>query len=110
VLNITDDSGKQIRRLELAKELGSVGVHRLAWDLRGEPPAEQASSQGGGRGGRGGGAGAPDQEMPQFGRGQVRQGPLVGSGRYKASIGRVSGETFTAIGEPQSFLVVPLPR
>jgi hypothetical protein len=110
VLNVTDDAGKQVRRLELPKDLG---VHRTAWDLRGEPPASppstEAAGQGGGRGGRGVGAGG-DQETPQFGRGQVRQGPLVPPGRYKASIGRLTGETFTAIGEAQTFLVVPLPR
>ncbi len=110
VLNITDEAGKPIRRLNVSKE---PGVHRVAWDLRGEPPAPpattEAGGESGGRGGRGGGAGG-DQDTPQVGRGQARQGPLVTPGRYKASIGRVTGDTFSAIGDPQTFLVVPLPR
>ena len=31
VLTIADDTGKQVRRIDLAKE---PGVHRVAWDLR----------------------------------------------------------------------------
>ena len=46
VLTIADDTGKQIRRLNLQ---GTTGVHRIVWNLRGEPPAAPA----GGRGGRG---------------------------------------------------------
>jgi photosystem II stability/assembly factor-like uncharacterized protein len=113
VLEIKDDSGKRVRRLDLLRERG---VHRVAWDLRGEAPpapptAQTTADQGGGRG-RGGGAGGSggDQETAPGGRGAVRQGPLVATGRYRASIGRLTGETFTAIGDPQPFLVVPLPR
>ena len=36
VMNISDDTGKHVRRLDLSKE---PGVHRIAWDLRGDPPA-----------------------------------------------------------------------
>jgi photosystem II stability/assembly factor-like uncharacterized protein len=113
VMNISDDTGKQIRRIELSK---APGVHRIAWDLNHEAPAAPAGqTAGGGRGGRGGGAGAAggaggdDQEQPQFfgGRGG-RQGPPVSSGRYRATIGKLAGDTFTAIGQPQSFAVVPL--
>ena len=35
VLNIADDTGKQLRRIELAS---TPGVHRVAWDLRTDPP------------------------------------------------------------------------
>jgi photosystem II stability/assembly factor-like uncharacterized protein len=99
-LNITDEAGKQLRRINRSSD---PGLHRVAWDLRGEPPAAQ-----GGRGGRGGEAG--DQETPaQFGRGR-QGGPVVATGRYRASMGKVSGDDFTVIGEPQSFTVVPLPR
>ncbi len=101
VLNITDDTGKQIRRINLSSE---SGLHRVAWDLRGEAPPAQ-----GGRGGRG--EGGVDQEPPaQFG-GRGRQGgPLVATGRYRATIGKLAGEDFTPIGEAQSFAVIPLPR
>jgi len=124
VLTIADDAGKQVRRLDLEK---TTGMHRIAWNLRAEAPAGE-----GGRGGRGGGpdrlAGqgtepgttelseAPEEEEaqdepPAFGgRGGPPQGPPVGPGRYRATLGRLVGETLTAIGEPQTFQVVPLPR
>jgi hypothetical protein len=70
------------------------GLHRIAWDLRPESAGGPQGCGGGqGRGGRGGG----------FGRGNQQQ--LVPHGRYSASIGTVSGGTFTAIGQPISFHV-----
>ncbi len=129
VLTVTDDSGKQVRRLDLVK---TTGLHRIAWNLRGEPPAGQ------GRGGRGGAVFDRSAELtvvPRLsrdetispsetsekeevqdeppaggGRGGPPQGPLVPSGRYRATLGKQVGDTVTAIGEPQSFQVVPLPR
>jgi photosystem II stability/assembly factor-like uncharacterized protein len=104
VLNITDDNGTQIRRLDLSRE---PGVHRVAWDLRGEAPQQ---GQGAGRGGRGG-AGGDDQAQPtQFGRGGRGQGPASPAGRYRATLAKVTGDAVTPIGPPQSFLVMPLPR
>jgi photosystem II stability/assembly factor-like uncharacterized protein len=85
---ITDSAGKQVRRIDVE---GGAGVHRAAWDLRGEPPAG-----GTGRGGFG------------FGRGNL--GTPVAQERYTAQIGKLDGDKFTAIGEPVSFLVLPLPR
>ena len=127
VLTIADDTGKQVRRLDLAK---ATGVHRLVWNLRGDPPAQQA-----GRGGRGGladraaGPAQPPEgggtdvsasessneeeqdEPPAFGgRGGAPQGPPAAPGRYRATLGRLVGDTLTALGEPQTFHVVPLPR
>jgi hypothetical protein len=52
VLTIADESGKPVRRLDLAKE---TGVHRIAWPLRGDPPAAGRGPGGGGRGAGGGG-------------------------------------------------------
>jgi photosystem II stability/assembly factor-like uncharacterized protein len=92
VLNITDDSGKQIRRLDLDK---SSGVRRIAWNLRGEP-APAAAPQG--RGGFGGGGG----------RGAGPVGTVVEPGRYRATVARVAGNTVTPIGAPQSFTVLPI--
>ena len=96
VLTIADDTGKQIRRLEVSKE---PGVHRIAWDLRGEvPPAPPG-------GGRGGGDAL---EAAQFvGRGR-QGGPPAAAGRYRATLGKLTGDTVSPIGQPQSFLVVRL--
>jgi hypothetical protein len=121
VLSVADDAGRPVRRLELER---TAGVYRIAWTLRGEPPA----------GGRGGGRGSsafakapadtrvsPSEERaeeeevqdepPAFaGRGGPPQGPVVASGRYKATLGKLVGDVVTPIGEPIWFQVVPLPR
>ena len=90
VLNITDETGRQIRRLDLDK---SSGLRRIAWNLRGEaPPPGQGGQQGfGGGGGRGG-----------------NQGPPVAAGRYRATIARVAGDKVTPVGQPVSFSVLPI--
>ena len=99
VLTITDENGRMIRRLENLD--GTPGLRRTAWNLRGEPPAATDQGQGaGGRGGRGGGGGG--------GRG-VQQGPLVEPGRYRATLGRLSGDIVTPIGQAQAFGVVVVP-
>jgi photosystem II stability/assembly factor-like uncharacterized protein len=108
VLTIADESGKPVRRLDLAKE---TGVHRIAWPLRGDPPAAgRGAGPGGGRGA--GGGGGDEQEQPAFGGGGRggQQAPLVAPGRYRATLGKLVGEIVTPIGDPQTFLVVPLPR
>jgi photosystem II stability/assembly factor-like uncharacterized protein len=86
VIAITDSTGKQVRKLDVTKDLG---LRRVTWDLRGDPPA------GGGRGGRGGGFGGA---------------PMVPPGRFTATLQSVVGETITALGPTQSFDVVPLPE
>jgi hypothetical protein len=110
VLNITDDAGRAVRRMEVPRE---AGLHRAAWNLRADPAPAEA-----GRGGRGGVVAArpadgddaeQEQEAPGFGRGQA-QGQVVAPGRYRATLAKVTGETVTPIGEPRSFAVVPLPR
>ena len=108
VLTIADDTGRQVRRIDLS---GAPGLHRTTWDLRGEPPQGEGR---GGRGGRGAGAAgdATDQPAAQGpgGRGAAPLGPLVAPGRYRATLGRQNGDTVTAIGTAQSFQVVALPR
>jgi len=101
-LNIADSEGKQIRRLELCGgEETRPGLHRIAWDLRPDTP-NAPSRCAAGRGGPGFGGGGG------FGRGGGAQ--QVALGRYTATIGTVDGESFTAIGPPESFLVIALPK
>ncbi|MEO6238205.1 MAG: hypothetical protein ABIQ52_14500, partial [Vicinamibacterales bacterium] len=93
-VQIADEQGKQVRRIELTGDAATPGLHRIAWDLRADPPAGvPAGGRGGGLGGRGGNA-----------------GPAVAQARYTATIGTVIGDAFTAISKPQSFLVIPLAR
>jgi hypothetical protein len=116
-VTITDEAGRTVRRMEDRDVLpGDVGLHRVAWNLRGEAPA-------GAQGGRGrGGAPEPrpteaedDEEQEQEAqagggqRGQA-QGPVVVAGRYRATLTRIAGETATPLGQPQAFSVIPLPR
>ncbi|MGA2262957.1 MAG: glycosyl hydrolase [Acidobacteriota bacterium] len=150
VVTITDESGKQVRRLDqlpnenrqaAPQELPkTAGIHRVAWNLRGDMAAPAAGQGGaGGFGGRGGGAGGAGAGAgagaaggaagagagaaggAQAGRGGAgggpaaaigfggRGGPAVEPGRYTATLGKMTGDTVTLIGKPQSFMVVPLP-
>ncbi len=97
VLTIADETGKQVRRMDVDK---TAGLRRVIWNLRTDPapPAANAPAgrgaapgAGGGRGGRGG-----------------AQAPLVTPGRYRATLGRMVGETVTPIGPTQTFSVVPI--
>jgi photosystem II stability/assembly factor-like uncharacterized protein len=101
-ISIADNDGKQVRRLELCGgEETTLGLHRIAWDLRADTPnAPSRCAPGRGGAGFGGGGG--------FGRGGGAQ--QVALGRYSATIGTVSGETFTALGPAESFLVIALPK
>lgn len=89
VLTIDDEAGQQVRRIDLPDE---SGIHRVTWDLRRNPPAPAAGARAGGPGGRG------------------RQGERVETGRYSATLGRLVGGQVTALGQPQTVLVVPLER
>ena len=89
VLNITDETNRQIRRIDLDK---ASGLRRIAWNLRGEaPPPGQGGAQFGFGGGRGG-----------------NQGPPVAAGRYRATIARVAGDKVTPVGQPVTFNVLPI--
>ena len=114
VLNVADASGRAVRRMELPRD---PGLHRAAWNLRADPPPPTAE---GGRGGRGGpplprqaddGEGDEQEQEPPAGggRGQA-QGQPVPAGRYRVTLARVSGDTVTPIGQPQTLSVVALPR
>ena len=93
VLTVSDDNGRQVRRLELEK---TAGLRRIAWNLRSDPQAANPADQG--RGGFGGGFG---------GRG-ANQGTPVAPGRYRATIGRLAGDKVSPIGQPVYFNVLPI--
>ena len=97
-IQIADEQGAQVRRIELSGEQVTPGMHRLAWDLRKDAPPAPQGGRGaqpaiGGFGGRGGNI-----------------GPAVSPARFTATIGTLTGDTFTAIGKPVSFAVVGLSR
>ena len=93
-LNITDDAGRAVRRMEVPKE---PGLHRVAWNLRGEPPVQPAGETGG-RGGRGACpvGGGDDQAAAEPSVGGQR-GPVVAAGRYRAPA-TVNGESLPSGG------------
>jgi hypothetical protein len=97
VLTITDDAGKQVRRMEIDR---AVGLRRAAWNLRTDPPPPAANAQAGRGGGPGGGGG--------FGGRGANQPPLVPPGRYRATLGKMVGETVTPVGAAQTFSVVQI--
>jgi len=82
VLTITDESGKQVRRLDLS---GTAGLRRITWNLRGDPVTptgaqggpgaaagrggDQSAAGGGAQAGRGGTAGGGAAGGAQAGRG-----------------------------------------
>lgn len=137
VLTISDDTGRQVRRLDLP---GTAGLRRFTWNLRGDPvtPAAGQGGPAGGRGGeaaagaagaaggaqagRGGAGGAGAAGGAQAGRGGGAGGaggaggfggrggaPQAPAGRYRAVLGKMVGDTVTPIGPPQFFMVMPLP-
>ena len=96
VLTITDDAGRDVRRLDIDR---SVGLHRAIWNLRLDPGASVGGGTGAGAPGPPGGA--------QRGRG-ASQPPLAAPGRYRATLGSIVGDTVTPIGPNQPFAVAPL--
>jgi photosystem II stability/assembly factor-like uncharacterized protein len=92
VLTISDDTGRQVRRLDLD---GTSGLRRIAWNLRNDPqpgnPADQGRGGGGGFGGRGGNQGTP-----------------VAPGRYRATLGKLAGDKVSPVGQPVHFSVLPI--
>jgi photosystem II stability/assembly factor-like uncharacterized protein len=97
VVTIADDTGKQVRRLEIDK---AVGLKRVAWNLRSDPATPAAGQAG---------RGAAPQAAGGFGFGRGGlQGPLVTPGRYRATLGTLVGDKVTPIGQPQVFQVVQI--
>jgi photosystem II stability/assembly factor-like uncharacterized protein len=88
VLVVSDDDGNVIRRVT-----GPVtsGFHRVAWDLRYPPPSPIELNP---------------EEPDQFST--PIQGPLVVPGTYTVRLAKRIDGVETAIGQPQTFNVVPL--
>ena len=123
VLNVNDDNGRQIRRIDLTTQ---PGLRRVVWNLRGEtatPVGPAGAGRVGGRGGRGGGPGAAPQgatgaagaqaaappPAPPVGGARGGAAPLVDAGNYVAVLAKVAGDQMTPVGRPQSFHLVPVP-
>ena len=129
VANVMNPQGTQVRRLTLAK---TAGLHRTYWNLGLDPgvagaPAETyvvppddasaderqagqgAGGQGAGAQGAGRAAGPPAPVAQQGGRGGRGGGAQAQPGRYRVVIGKLVGETFTPIGQPQFVQVLELP-
>jgi photosystem II stability/assembly factor-like uncharacterized protein len=110
VLTITDESNRQVRRIELDK---SAGLKRVPWNLRADPAAPAAAAAGAPGGGaagaaqgqRGAGGGQAAGGGPGGGRGGAAAA-LVPAGRYTATLGKMVGDKVTAIGPAQGFRVV----
>jgi photosystem II stability/assembly factor-like uncharacterized protein len=107
-LIIADNTGRQVRRLAVSKE---VGLRRITWNLQADPPPAPPADPAAPQGGRGGGAGAAGggQGGGRGGRGGGG-GTAVEPGRFRATLAKVVGDTVTPIGPAQTFQVVPLPE
>ncbi len=86
VLTVTDGEGRVVRRL--GGEDGA-GFHRLAWDLRYDPP-DPVSLE-------------PPRKLPPWAG--PPQGPLAPPGRYRVRLTRVVGGEEVPLGEPQELTV-----
>ena len=98
MLTITDDTGRQIRRMDVDKTAGLRRSPGTCAAIR-RPATQAGGRRGGGGGGRIGG-----------GRGGAPAGTLVTPGTYRATLGRKTGDTVTPIGPSQTFRVVAIPQ
>ena len=96
VLTISGDSNPMVARIDDLDK--TAGLRRAVWNLRALVPGVPGTGPGPGRGGGRGGAG--------FGGGRGNQPPLVQPGRYRATLGKMTGDIVTPIGSPQTFAVV----
>ena len=89
-LQVSDATGRPVRRIEGAAR---AGLHRINWDMRGPVP------------------GAVDLSTPGFRPPWAGEpaGPFMAPGRYSVELLLVSASGVRRLGEPQSFLVKPVP-
>ncbi len=90
VLTITDDTGRQVRRLDLDK---ASGLRRIAWNLRTDPPPGTPAA--GGRGGGGGGGGSSAAA--------AAPGHAGGAGHLPRDARPEGGEEVTPVGHRRRF-------
>lgn len=90
MLTITDDAGRQVRRLDVDR---SPGVKRAVWNLRVDGPAAGAETV-----------------PPAGAAGRTTAPALAAPGRYRATLGIMTGQTVTPVGEARSFSVVSIPQ
>ena len=105
VLTIADDTGRQVRQIELDK---AAGLKRVVWNLRGTVAAPAAAAAGAAQGQRGAAAAARRARLAAAAA--AGGAPLVSAGRYTATLGKLVGDKVTAIGPAQSFRVVTIPQ
>jgi photosystem II stability/assembly factor-like uncharacterized protein len=86
VLTITTEAGEAVRTVELDR---AAGMHRVAWDLRFDPPPAEEGEE--------------ERRRPRF-------GPRVEPGRYLGRLQRVDGTEVVSLAEPRAFVVTPLER
>ena len=89
-VQITDEAGAPIRRVDVPTE---IGVHRVAWDLRRPPPDPVDLS-------------TPAFRPPWAGE---PEGPLAPPGGYTAQLVVVDGAGVRRVGPARSFQVRPVP-
>ena len=112
VVDDHDDSGKQVRRMDVSKD---AGLRRVVWNLRGDlarrtPPAGEAGERSGRarRGRPGAGAAGAGRRRSAARQPPVRRRRFGGSaarslepGRYTRDARQDDGRQVTAIGRPQ---------
>ncbi len=116
VVTITDESGRQVRRLDVDR---SVGLRRVTWNLRVDPVPPGGPGAGGpgagGPGAGGPGAGGPGANVGAAPGGQPAgqpgargggPGTLATPGRYRATLATVVGDTVSPVGPAASFGIV----
>ncbi len=90
MLTITDDGGRQVRRLDVDR---APGVRRAVWNLRVDTVAAAAPA-----------AGPP----PPPGAGRGAAPALAAPGRYRATLGILTGQAITPVGATRTFSVLPV--
>jgi photosystem II stability/assembly factor-like uncharacterized protein len=90
LLLVRDEAGDPVRWVEGPAK---PGLHRVSWDLRGPAPNPIRMASGGFR--------PPWATDPR--------GPLASPGTYQVELFLVRTDGFEAVGEPQSFVVKPVP-
>lgn len=96
VLTITDEAGRQVRRLDVDR---APGIRRAVWNLRVDAAAVVSGSA------------ASGQNAPSSAAGgRGAQPPLAAPGRYRATLGTQVGSAVTPVGTTRSFAVVQIPQ